>query len=78
MPRQPHTPTIPPQDTRYVTPAELAEMMRPGSGLKWSPWFRIIAAHFLPAWWADLDAVCAGDPRHQDFETIHSLGTDST
>ncbi len=33
--------------TRYVTEAELAAMMAPGSGLAWSPWFRIIARNFL-------------------------------
>ncbi len=33
--------------TRYVTEAELADMMAPGSGLAWSPWFRIIARNFL-------------------------------
>ena len=33
--------------TRYVTEAELREMMAPDSGLAWSPWFRIIARNFL-------------------------------
>jgi isopentenyl-diphosphate delta-isomerase len=58
--------------TRYVTAEELASMMDPGSGLKWSPWFRIIAKHFLPAWWADLDAVLA-EGKHVDAATIHRL-----
>ncbi|KAI8474992.1 MAG: NUDIX hydrolase domain-like protein [Monoraphidium minutum] len=57
---------------RYVTAAELAAMMDPGSGLKWSPWFRIIASHFLPTWWADLDAVLA-EGKHVDAATIHRI-----
>jgi isopentenyl-diphosphate delta-isomerase len=48
-------------ETRYVTQAELAAMMAPDSGLAWSPWFRIIAQRFLPAWWADLDATLRTD-----------------
>lgn len=58
--------------TRYVTRDELAAMMDPSSGLKWSPWFRIIAAHFLPRWWADLDDVLA-DGKHVDAATVHRL-----
>lgn len=46
---------------RYVTLAELQDMMRPEHGLRWSPWFRIIAEHFLAAWWKDLDAILEGD-----------------
>jgi isopentenyl-diphosphate delta-isomerase type 1 len=48
-------------DVRYVTQAELAVMMAPSSGHTWSPWFRIIAARFLPRWWADLDATLTTD-----------------
>jgi isopentenyl-diphosphate delta-isomerase len=58
--------------TRYVTREELAAMMDPGSGLKWSPWFRIIAAHFLPRWWEDLDDVLASG-KHADAAAIHRL-----
>lgn len=58
--------------TRYVDLAELRQMMRPESGLAWSPWFRIIADHFLERWWADLDGVLAGQA-HQDFPTIHKI-----
>ena len=58
-------------DTRYVDAAELAAMMA-DPGLTWSPWFRIIAENFLPAWWDDLDAALTTD-RHDDFDTIHFL-----
>ncbi|KAL6770145.1 IDI1 [Auxenochlorella protothecoides x Auxenochlorella symbiontica] len=61
-------------DTRYVTQAELAEMMDPASGLRWSPWFRIIATHFLPGWWHGLEAACSGSGGHQDLASIHRLG----
>ena len=47
-------------------------MMDPSSGLKWSPWFRIIATHFLPTWWSDLDAVLS-DGKHADTTTIHRI-----
>jgi len=56
---------------RYVSRTELAEMMAPGSGHAWSPWFRIIAREFLPAWWDDLDGALAG--RMDDLATIHRL-----
>jgi isopentenyl-diphosphate delta-isomerase len=59
-------------DTRYVTQDELAAMMAPSSGLSWSPWFRIIAQRFLPAWWADLDATLNTDA-HVDAATIHKV-----
>ena len=39
-------------DVKYVTLKELQEMMKPSSGLLWSPWFKIIAEKFLPHWWA--------------------------
>jgi len=59
-------------DVRYVTPAELEAMMRPESGLRWSPWFRIIAERFLPQWWADLPGALGSD-RHVDASTIHRI-----
>lgn len=40
--------------TKWVTLIELQAMMRPQSGLLWSPWFRIIVERFLVRWWADL------------------------
>jgi isopentenyl-diphosphate delta-isomerase len=58
--------------TRWVTRAELADMMAPASGLLWSPWFRIIAANFLDRWWADLTAALGSDA-HLDAATIHRL-----
>lgn len=51
---------------------ELRAMMRPDSGLRWSPWFRIIADNFLERWWADLDAALGSDA-HVDAATIHRL-----
>ena len=59
------------RDTKWVTQQQLDDMMAPGSGLKWSPWFRIIATHFLRGWWADLDGALAG--RHADWGTVHHL-----
>jgi isopentenyl-diphosphate delta-isomerase len=60
------------QAVRYVTLPQLQQMMDPASGLSWSPWFRIIAAHFLPTWWADLPQVLQ-QGKHQDTATIHRL-----
>ncbi|KAG2484191.1 hypothetical protein HYH03_017003 [Edaphochlamys debaryana] len=57
---------------RYVTLPELQAMMDPGSGLSWSPWFRILATRFLPAWWADLPAALHSD-KHADRATIHRV-----
>lgn len=51
---------------------ELQAMMDPSSGLHWSPWFRIIAKHFLPTWWQDLQATLSTD-KHVDTATIHRL-----
>lgn len=48
-------------EVRWVTQPELVAMMDPASGLDWSPWFRIIAAKFLPRWWEDLDATLGTD-----------------
>ena len=59
-------------DTRWVTQAELKAMMDPASGLRWSPWFRIIADKFLDKWWADIDETLATD-KHVDLETIHKV-----
>ena len=44
--------------------------MKPESGLLWSPWFRIIAERFLPAWWEDLDKTLNTDEMC-DLQTIH-------
>ncbi|KAF8059677.1 IPI1 [Scenedesmus sp. PABB004] len=57
---------------RHVDLAELQAMMAPGSGLAWSPWFRIIAQHWLPTWWADLPATLGSDA-HVDTGTVHRL-----
>lgn len=55
-----------------LLPQELQAMMDPASGLAWSPWFRIIAKHFLPTWWADLQTTLTTDT-HVDTATIHRL-----
>jgi len=52
-----------------VSASELKAMMDPSSGLRWSPWFRIIAEKFLYAWWTDLDSL----DKHVDVETIHKV-----
>ena len=51
---------------------ELREMMDPASGLRWSPWFRIIAEKFLDTWWAELDETLGTDT-HVDLGTIHEV-----
>ena len=42
------------QDVKYVSVSQLREMMDPSSGLKWSPWFKIIVDKLLVNWWDDL------------------------
>jgi isopentenyl-diphosphate delta-isomerase len=59
-------------EVRYVTQAELAQMMDPASGLRWSPWFRIIAKTFLDTWWRDLDNALSTD-KHADYGRVHSI-----
>lgn len=59
-------------DAKWVTREELREMMDPASGLRWSPWFRIIAEKFLDTWWAELDETLGTD-KHVDLETIHEV-----
>jgi len=60
------------QATKYVSREELREMMRPDSGLLWSPWFRIIVENFLDKWWADLDAA-VGSNRFLETDKVHDL-----
>ena len=55
LPLTPHPDEV--EDTRWVSRDELGAMMDPGSGLAWSPWFRIIADRWLPGWWDNLDGV---------------------
>ena len=61
-------------DHKYVDQEELREMMEFTSGLKWTPWFRIIAQNFLFDWWRDLDRVLSSDA-FVDLKTIHRLST---
>ena len=46
--------------------------MCPETGLRWSPWFRIMAENFLPRWWEDLDATLKTS-KCEDYATIHRL-----
>ena len=57
-------------DVRWVDYEELKHMMRPESGLLWSPWFRIIVERFLVHWWKDLNRTLTTDD-FVDTETIH-------
>ena len=57
---------------KYVTLAELKSMMQPSSGLLWSPWFRILATHFLESWWQDVDVTLQTD-QHVDLHMIHKI-----
>ena len=58
-------------DVRWVTKDELVKMMKPESGLLWSPWFRILTNRFLlPKWWKDLDVTMNTDT-HVDVDTVH-------
>lgn len=59
-------------DVKHVTQEELKDMMRPESGLLWSPWFRIIAENFLDKWWRDLDETMSTDV-HIDLKGIHKI-----
>ena len=56
-------------DVRWVTKDELVKMMKPESGLLWSPWFRILTNRFLlPKRWKDLDVTMNTDT-HVDVDT---------
>lgn len=59
-------------DAKYVTEKELQQMMKPDSGLKWSPWFRIIAERFLHHWWQDVDQTISS-MKHVDLQRIHRV-----
>lgn len=58
------------RDVKWVTFDELKRMMRPDSGLLWSPWFRIIVDRFLVHWWKDLERTMSTDD-YVDVRTIH-------
>jgi len=58
------------KDIKYVSLPELQKMMDPSNGLLWSPWFRIIAQHFLPHWWSDLHTTLTTE-KFVDRKTIH-------
>ena len=60
------------REVRYVTWPELRELMRPGSGLRWSPWFRVLAEQHLEGWWADLDSMLSG-AKHVEQTQIHAV-----
>jgi isopentenyl-diphosphate delta-isomerase type 1 len=59
---------------RWVTPQELESMMLPESGLRWSPWFRIIAREWLlPLWWRDLDAALRRERHTEGWGKVHRI-----
>ena len=60
------------QATKFVTREELKDMMRPDSGLLWSPWFRIIAETFLDRWWDDLEVTLSTDA-YVENNAIHKI-----
>lgn len=59
-------------DYKYVSLETLRSMMDPASGLKWSPWFRIIVEKLLEPWWLDLDTTLTTD-KHVDVTSIHHV-----
>jgi len=61
---------------QYVSLEKLQDIMKPESGLLWSPWFRIIVERFLPSWWKDLDQTLTTDA-HDDFGSIHRFDCSS-
>ena len=73
LPMAPHPDEV--GDTRWVTKAELAEMMREGNRLRWSPWFRIIAKEFLGTWWDEMDEALRVRGKFVDGK-IHAIGLD--
>lgn len=58
------------EEIKYVDYGELKEMMDWKSGLKWSPWFRIIVDNFLENWWLHLDEIFKQN-KFMDTKTIH-------
>ena len=63
--------------TRWVTRAELKEMLS-DPALKWSPWFRIIVDKWLlPEWWSDgkLEQLLrsAGEERAEGVKEVHRV-----
>ncbi len=76
------------QAVRYVTATELQDLLlgattplkskktskdETAATLLWSPWFRLIAQHWLlPRWWPDLDrALCSENNPHRDWSNVH-------
>jgi len=56
----------------YVNITQLKSMMKSTSGLLWSPWFRILANHFLEDWWQDIDKTIQTND-HVDLNKIHRI-----
>ena len=72
LPVTPHPEEV--DDTKWVTPDQLREMMKPESGLTWSPWFRAIVDKFLWTWWADLPrALDQLDDHFLDVDHVHRV-----
>lgn len=66
------------RDTRWVTRAELQEMLSDRE-LKWSPWFRIIVEKWLlPEWWSEGGKLqrlleSKGEERAQEVKEVHRV-----
>ena len=70
LPLAPHPEEV--DATRWVSQSDLDAMMAPSTGLKWSPWFRIIAGTWLRGWWGDLEGV-VGRGEGGDWGTVHKV-----
>ena len=62
------------KEYRYVSWPELQEMMKPDSGMQWSPWFRELAGQHLQSWWEKLDTMVSAD-KHEGQLRIHRVAT---
>lgn len=58
------------REIKWVNQSQFRQMIDPSSGLKWSPWFRIIADKLLFPWWNDLHGVFHKD-RYNEYNIIH-------
>jgi len=45
------------QAVKYVSQAQLYDMIENSGDLLWSPWFRLVAKSLLPTWWKDVDRL---------------------
>lgn len=59
-------------DVKYVTLPQLKKLMQPDSGLRWSPWFRILVENHLDGWWKDLRATMQ-TKRPQEWTKVYNV-----